>query len=768
MKNKPLITLGAPRAADVPIYILLLFAMTALNFIGENAEPFSLSLGAAMLTCGFNAPLTCLSFLIAGTVALKNSPLCFFVFAMQALWLFITFSINRKAGRQVKADCLIYCAIALLPFIFLSPFTGYAFLPLGNILQKSIISGAVLLSTAFYMTGLKVIMYKLLRAKLRAEETLAVSIMAITLGFGLFNLCGANIYTGISIAVILAAALILKGPECLIFGIISAIPAVVLEWRISYMAAYVIYAAACLLFCREGKYVTAITCLISYLAAAYFYGVYALIAWPMVYYILSGAVPCLIAALIPTAAYQSGEKAIKRYKEKELSRLAINRNRSVVGDQLFEVASLFRQIEGTFFTISENADAAEAQGQLVALVRREMCAGCERAEKCRAENIDAAIDRLIRIGCGKGKVSIIDLPKEISAVCANPSGLLFAINKRLREYIRFVEENAGAASGRSLLAEQAHGISEVLKNLALEQSRPVTSYTEKERDLLENLAREGIAATDVLIYGDEARLTVSLTVFGKYDAADIIAGIEKTLGLRFALSEKIVISHDKFCYIFRLKTKYDAMFGVAAKTKDGENVSGDTHTVIKIDERRFIVALADGSGSGESARSVSDATISLLESFYRAKMPSDTILSTVNKLLTFTDGDSFACLDLACISLDDGSADIVKLGAPLGFIFSESEIKVIECESLPIGAIETLKPSTARTKMGDGDVLVFLSDGVSDAFSSTGELFDYIKDFTPLNPQKLADEILNRAYALNGNAARDDMTVVAVRLFGAL
>jgi len=768
MKSKLSIKRDGFKASDIPIYALLLFIMAALNFVGENSEPFSLAMCLAMLVNGFNAPVTCASYIISGLTALKNSPIAFFVFAAQGLWLFITFTINKKIGREVKADALLYAAAALIPFIFISPFKGYAFMPRGEYLQKGIICAAILLSCGFYMLGVRTVMCKLLRAKLRPEEILFICVMCVVFGFGLYNLCGSNVYTAAALLAILLSAIILKSPECILFAIIASVAPVTMEWRISFLASYVIYSAVCLFFSREGKYVTGITCFLAYMAAAYFFNVYSFPAGEMAYYIISGFIPCLIAALIPSALYLKCEKAVKRYKEKELSRLAINRNRSVVGDRLFEVASLFRQIEGAFFTISENADIDEAQRSLVSAVKREMCSGCERAESCKNESMNEAIIRLIKIGCTKGKVNIIDLPKEISSVCVNPSGLLFAVNRQLREYMRFMEENMSAASGRSLLAEQAHGISEVLKNLALEQSRPLTTYTEKEKDVLEALAREGIAASDALIYGDEANITVSLTVFGKYAAADIIKELEKTLGFRFALSEKITVSHDKFCYVFRLRTKFDAMFGVAAKTKDGESVSGDTHTVIKIDERKFIVALADGSGSGANARSVSDSTISLLESFYRAKMPSDTILSTVNKLLTFTDGDSFACLDLACISLDDGNADIVKLGAPLGFIFSESEIRIIECESLPIGAIETLRPSTAQTKLNADDVLVFLSDGVSDAFGSTSELFDYIKDFTPLNPQKLADDILNRAYALNGNAAKDDMTVVAVRLFEAI
>ena len=85
-----------------------------------------------------------------------------------------------------------------------------------------------------------------------------------------------------------------------------------------------------------------------------------------------------------------------------------------------------------------------------------------------------------------------------------------------------------------------------------------------------------------------------------------------------------------------------------------------------------MVALSDGMGSGEYARKISESTISLLESFYRAKIPSDTVLSTINKLLTFNKEETFACVDIALIDLDDGKADVVKIGSPVGFILTSN------------------------------------------------------------------------------------------------
>lgn len=47
-------------------------------------------------------------------------------------------------------------------------------------------------------------------------------------------------------------------------------------------------------------------------------------------------------------------------------------------------------------------------------------------------------------------------------------------------------------------------------------------------------------------------------------------------------------------------------------------------------------------------------------------MPSSLVLSTINKLLTFSREETFACVDIAVVDLDNGAADIVKIGSAHG------------------------------------------------------------------------------------------------------
>ena len=173
-------------------------------------------------------------------------------------------------------------------------------------------------------------------------------------------------------------------------------------------------------------------------------------------------------------------------------------------------------------------------------------------------------------------------------------------------------------------------------------------------------------------------------------------------------------------------------------------------------------------GSGENARAISDKTLSLLESFYKAKMPSDTVLSTVNRLIAYSPEETFACLDLAAVDLDTGEADVVKIGSPAGYILSDEELRVLEGDSLPIGMLDAVHPSTLRARMGENDFMLFMSDGVSSAFGSSSDLCSFLSNLRPLNPQSLAEQILSGALDRYKGHAEDDMTVLAVKLLKAV
>ena len=146
-------------------------------------------------------------------------------------------------------------------------------------------------------------------------------------------------------------------------------------------------------------------------------------------------------------------------------------------------------------------------------------------------------------------------------------------------------------------------------------------------------------------------------------------------------------------------------------------------------------------------------------------MPPPLILSTVNKLLTFSKEESFACVDVAVVDLTDGRADIVKIGSPLAFILSGNTVKVLESASLPLGILDNLRPDTSTYTLSENDVLLFVSDGITDAFGGAADLYEVLRSIPAHNPQQLADTLVQSALQCYHGKAKDDMTAVAVRIF---
>ena len=115
--------------------------------------------------------------------------------------------------------------------------------------------------------------------------------------------------------------------------------------------------------------------------------------------------------------------------------------------------------------------------------------------------------------------------------------------------------------------------------------------------------------------------------------------------------------------------------------------------------------------------------------------------------------------------VSDVGVDFIKYGSPYSFIIGAGGIRIVEGNSLPLGIIDKLNPSVCHTAINDGDVILLLTDGVSDAFGSSGEMIDYLRSVPAKNPQTLANEILKKAISLSDGKKNDDMSALAVRVF---
>ncbi len=749
--------------------LTLSFALASLflSQMGNNFEPFSLALAYALMGAEFSLPLAALIGFFPSL--LNGSWTIILLYAGQALLLWLGFFLHNRlypaAPRTTGLFPMLVLSVDLGLFVGISPFNAYIlpFFALNAITQKVLLAAIIFLLATIFYVALRAMSKKALKCRLRTDEMAFCILFFALIGIGLCRFLSVNAYMGIAFFILLLFACATKDCSTLFCAFCLSLPPLFTVGLSPER--FFLYGFAITVFIKSGRLAAACALLAVFFSYGYLDGLYAYPTALLVQSLLSALLPCLFFVLLPSTLIRYLENKLIFYREKHLSRIAINRNRTAIGEKLFEISSVFREIQTAFHSLGSNEAEQGARDYMRSCVIDDACKHCPQAPHCPENARKEGLDKLIELGCLKGKVSLIDLPRALTEICVNQNGVLHALNKQLADYRTYMTETENAASGRSLLAGQAQGVSEILRNLALEQSEPLRIYADKERALEIALLKVGIVCSELLIFGEEDNLTLSLITFGNADVKKIAAVCSHLFGTTMMISEKINLSCDKFCCILHKKPRFDAAFGVAYAKKAGETASGDTHSVIKIDERKFMVALSDGMGSGEYARKVSECTISLLESFYRAKMPSSLILSAINKLMTFNQEESFACVDIAIIDLGNGQADIVKIGSPIGFILSGNTVKVLEGSSLPMGILDALRPDFATHELLPNDILLFLSDGVADAFGSTADLYEILRRVPIHNPQQLVDTLMQQALQAYGGVAKDDMTAVAVRLF---
>lgn len=193
--------------------------------------------------------------------------------------------------------------------------------------------------------------------------------------------------------------------------------------------------------------------------------------------------------------------------------------------------------------------------------------------------------------------------------------------------------------------------------------------------------------------------------------------------------------------------------------------NGDAVLVRHLSGGRVLVALSDGMGHGAEAQEESKKTLELLSLCMEAGYTRDQAMTAVNgSMLSATGGEQFATVDLCIIDLWTGQAALNKLGACASVLVQGQKIRIIEGEALPLGIIEHVVPMEHTFQMGENDLLLLMSDGITDAFSTEEQILSVIRRSYDDTPQHIADALLQEALIQQDGLPSDDMTVLCARV----
>ena len=486
--------------------------------------------------------------------------------------------------------------------------------------------------------------------------------------------------------------------------------------------------------------------------------------------ILSVVLGGLVFIIIPSKILDAFAGIFEKSKTIAVKNIFNSAKKEII-HRVNELSKVFAEMDKVYRgMVKGNLSDEKAKEVLREEIISGVCANCENKDRCfrnPGSFMDNAIDTIINLGYEKEKLMLIDLPEYLTTNCIKLNLLIQYYNNLLVAYKDYNNSISNLDTSRVLIADQLFGVSKLLETLSKEVDINVSIDNRYEKIIKERLSYAGIICVECVVY-EESIDYKSVNIIVKnmlHNDKKIEKIVSKVFGLRFGIvsveNSEVV---GAVSVILKNTPKYDIAFGSAVSTKSGKRISGDNHSIIDIGDGKYLASICDGMGSGKEASSISTLTINLIENFYRAGFDNNIILSSINKLLNLNELENYSTIDLCMIDCRKNIYDFIKLGASNGYIKRDfGDVETIECSSLPVGVLENLKPHITKLCINPMDIVVLVSDGVSDILAD--DLVNIIKFSDTINPQSLADEIMSLALQKNGGVSHDDMTVVCVRVF---
>jgi sigma-B regulation protein RsbU (phosphoserine phosphatase) len=219
----------------------------------------------------------------------------------------------------------------------------------------------------------------------------------------------------------------------------------------------------------------------------------------------------------------------------------------------------------------------------------------------------------------------------------------------------------------------------------------------------------------------------------------------------------------------------DASTAIQVILEPAREVGGDLVDHMLLPDGRRLLALGDVSGKGAGAALMMARTHALIRSLAHgtdaAALFDDlgAVASTVNVALAAGNANcTFITLVLALFDPVGGRLTYVRCGHIPPFLRrAGGDVERLEgTGGLPLGVIETAKFTPASVPFGEGDSLLLLSDGITEAISPEGEFFDEdrVTRWFAGRDQSLID-LMDRVRRFeDGAPAADDVSLLLFRL----
>jgi stage II sporulation protein E len=459
------------------------------------------------------------------------------------------------------------------------------------------------------------------------------------------------------------------------------------------------------------------------------------------------------------------------------------RIKEITVEKLNKFSAAFKELSKTFSEISQTKMTTDKQdiSSMFDRVADKVCKDCSLCLYCWDRNFYNTYQVMFKIVErleARGRIEENDIPGYFLERCERIYDFVQAVNNIYELFKVDMVWKSKVGESRNLVSQQLEGLAKVISNLAFELNADVHFNGDLEDSILIELSKTGIKVDEAIVLENK---------FGKYEVSILHKGcgskktcataIEKAVSLVLG---RMMVRENTNCYMKRktgqcaLKLVEEEPFrvttGVARAAKYDNMISGDSYTFMNSGSGKFIIALSDGMGSGKNAALQSRAAINLLEQFMESGFDKDTTIKLINSILLLkSNEEAFSTIDLTLVDLYDGKVEFVKIGAVPTYIKRTGKVEVVRSASLPAGILDNIELELASKKVESGDIIIMMTDGILDSFvndeDSDKSIFEFIEKINNINPQRIADMILDKAYENCGGKPLDDMMVLVAKVW---
>ncbi|MGB9596711.1 MAG: SpoIIE family protein phosphatase [Candidatus Poribacteria bacterium] len=216
-------------------------------------------------------------------------------------------------------------------------------------------------------------------------------------------------------------------------------------------------------------------------------------------------------------------------------------------------------------------------------------------------------------------------------------------------------------------------------------------------------------------------------------------------------------------------------YDISALTIPNREVSGDYYDFINIDDDHLGIGIADVSGKGIGASLLMANTHGLLHAYALSENnASDVVFRINNAIYEYTESGRFVTMVYGVLEKNKGTFTYSNAGHnyPIVYRHSNSRPELLDVGGIVLGVMKNASYHQAEVQLNKGDVIVFYSDGVTEAQNINGEEFgetrlhnivlEYINNNqSSMKAQALLDQIYNSLCDfILGVPLNDDLTIV--------